>query len=66
MLRLVIGINETKNIVKTENGASANSQSLDVNSLVSMNFWCYPPEFMDVLREGFPHFLFFDERSVEG
>lgn len=22
-----------------------------------MNFWCYPPEFMDVLREGFPHFL---------
>ena len=57
MLRLVIGINETKNIVKTENGASANGQSLDVNSLVSMNFWCYPPEFMDVLREGFPHFL---------
>ena len=53
----LIGINETKNIVKAENGASANGQSLDVNSLVSMNFWCYPPEFMEVLREGFPHFL---------
>ena len=22
-----------------------------------MNFWCYPVEFMDVMKEGFPKFL---------
>ncbi len=53
----LVGINETKNIVKTASGAEANGVALDVDSLVSMNFWCYPPEFMDVLREGFPKFV---------
>ena len=28
-----------------------------MESLVSMNFWCYPLEFLDVLRTGFPTFL---------
>ena len=28
-----------------------------MNSLVSMNFWCYPAEFMEELKQGFPIFL---------
>ena len=53
----LIGINETKNIVKTENGAEADGVALDIDSLVSMNFWCYPLEFIDVLKKGFSQFL---------
>ncbi|WP_295067327.1 sugar phosphate nucleotidyltransferase [Ruminococcus sp.] len=53
----LVAINETKNIVKTVNGAEADGKKLDLNSLVSMNFWCYPQLFTDVLKEGFPHFL---------
>lgn len=51
------GINETKNIVKTADGAEADGKAIDVESLVSMNFWCYPVGFLDVLRTGFPEFL---------
>jgi NDP-sugar pyrophosphorylase family protein len=51
------GIAETKNIVKTASGAEVDGVPVDVESLVSMNFWCYPAEFMDVLRSGFPQFL---------
>ena len=51
------GIAETKNIVKTEYGAAADGKALDLNALVSMNFWCYPAEFMEVLKSGFPAFL---------
>ena len=51
------GIAETKNIVKTKTGAEVNGEEVDVNSLVSMNFWCYPAEFMAVLKKGFPVFL---------
>ena len=51
------GIAETKNIIKTADGAEANGVSVDENALASMNFWCYPAAFMDVLREGFPEFL---------
>ena len=50
-------IAETKNIVKTNDGAAVDGQAVDVNSLVSMNFWCYPVEFMDELKQGFPIFL---------
>ena len=51
------GITETRDIVKTPNGAAAQGISMDVNSLVSMNFWCLPLAFMDVLKTGFPRFL---------
>ncbi len=51
------GITETKNVVKTADGAAADGRALDVDSPVSMNFWCYPAEFMAVLRAGFPVFL---------
>ena len=51
------GIDETKNIVMTEEGAETVGRMLDVESLVSMNFWCYPKKFMSVLKKGFPEFL---------
>lgn len=51
------GIAETKNIVKTASGADVEGKTVDVNSLVSMNFWCYPAEFLDVLKKGFLCFL---------
>ena len=53
----LIGIEETKNIIKSELGAEANGKELDLDALVSMNFWCLPKEFIDVLKEGFPRFL---------
>lgn len=52
------GIDETKNIEKTsEGGARSGDRNIPVDSLVSMNFWCYPPEFMDYLETDFPRFL---------
>lgn len=53
----LVSISETKNIVKTENGAETEGNKLDINSLVSMNFWCYPRSFINVLKNGFPKFL---------
>ena len=48
---------ETKNIVKTADGAEADGKVLDVNSLVSMNMWGLTPEFLNVLEEGFKEFF---------
>lgn len=53
----LVGIAETKNIVKTADGAEADGKHVDIERLVSMNFWCYPSEFLDVLKIGFPEFL---------
>ena len=53
----LVGIKETKNIIKTAGGAEADGCAIDTESLVSMNFWCYPQKFMDVLKKGFPVFL---------
>ena len=51
------GIDETRNIVKTGRGAEAEGKELNVDSLVSMNFWCYPLAFMEKLKTYFPFFL---------
>lgn len=51
------GIAETRDIEKTKSGAAANGVEIDLDSLVSMNFWCLPASFMDVLKDGFPKFL---------
>lgn len=48
---------ETKNIIKTENGAIADDQVLDIDSLVSMNMWGLTLDFLDVLEEGFEDFF---------
>ena len=54
---------ETKNIVKTADGAAADGVVVDVNSLVSMNMWGLTPDFLDVLEEGFKEFF---EKEVPG
>lgn len=48
---------ETKNIVKTADGAQADGVKLDVNSLVSMNMWGLTPDFVDTLEAGFKEFF---------
>ena len=48
---------ETKNIIKTGDGAIADNQVLDIDSLVSMNMWGLTPDFLDVLEEGFKEFF---------
>ena len=48
---------ETKNIVKTADGAEADSVIIDVNSLVSMNMWGFQKSLMEELKKGFPEFL---------
>lgn len=55
------GIQETKNIIRTESGAAAMTNDglvdIDPESLVSMNMWGLMPSFVDTLRSGFPEFL---------
>ena len=52
---------ETKNIVKTEDGAAIRTEEgdikIDLQSPVSMNMWGLQPEFFDVLEKGFEEFL---------
>ncbi len=50
---------ETYQVVKTPEGirSEASGQTLDPASYVSMNMWGLTPEFLDVLRDGFPRFL---------
>ena len=54
------GIDETKNIEKTPDGAAVRTEGgmaqLDPASLVSMNFWGFYPEFIDALAEDFEAF----------
>ncbi|MBR5380341.1 MAG: nucleotidyltransferase [Clostridia bacterium] len=51
------GVDETHDIVKTPGGAEANGVPLDLDALVSMNFWCLPASFIAELQKGFPEFL---------
>ena len=44
---------ETKNIVKTAEGAQADDVVLDTDSLVSMNMWGLTPDCLKTLGEGF-------------
>jgi hypothetical protein len=48
---------ETKNIVKTADGAAADGVVVDVNSLVSMNMWGLTPDFLTTLEDGFKEFF---------
>ena len=48
---------ETKNIIKIGDGAIADNQVLDIDSLVSMNMWGLTLDFLDVLGEGFKEFF---------
>lgn len=61
--RKLVGITETYNIQKTEEGPAAVDEEtgeknyLDAQTLVSMNMWGFQPEFMEVLEKGFSEFL---------
>lgn len=63
----VLDVVETKNIVKTSDGAEANGVKLDPDSFVSMNMWAFPakqdtkPEFVNILEK---HFVEFFEETV--
>lgn len=60
----LIEVVETKNIVKTADGAAeVDGVAVDLNSLVSMNMWGLTPDFLDVLEEGFKEFF---ENEVPG
>ena len=48
---------ETKNIVKTADGAEADGVKLDTESLVSMNMWGLTPDFLQTLEKGFADFF---------
>ena len=50
-------VHETKNIEKTENGASANGVVLDPETYVSMNMWGLTPKYVELLEEGFQEFF---------
>lgn len=51
------GIDETHEIIKVEGGAESNGNFIAPETLVSMNFWCLPASFMDVVKAEFPKFL---------
>ncbi len=48
---------ETHDIIKTADGAQANGEKIDIESLVSMNMWGLAPEYMDMLETGFVEFF---------
>ena len=51
------GVDETKGIEKTADGAQAGGKVLDPENLVSMNMWGLTPEFMALLKDGFVEFF---------
>jgi dTDP-glucose pyrophosphorylase len=58
----LVGVTETHNILKTENGAAerlsdGSLRELELDSLVSMNMWGLTPAFMETLEQGFVKFL---------
>lgn len=54
---------ETKNIVKTPDGAQSDDKTLDANSYVSMNMWALQPEFIEILKRGFVEFFRTDAKE---
>ena len=50
-------VRETKNILKTPEGASVEGTPIDAESHVSMNMWGLMPEFISLLEEGFEAFF---------
>ena len=50
-------VDETKNIVKTADGAESDGKKIDTDSYVSMNMWGFTPSILQELKAGFPVFL---------
>lgn len=53
----LVSITETKNIIKTPDGAEVSNKKIDIDSIVSTNFWCYPQSFIYELRKQFILFI---------
>lgn len=57
----LLSVVERTNIAKTTNGAEYvednKTQLLDLDTLVSMNFWGFTPDFFTYIEEGFKEFL---------
>ena len=58
----LVGVEETKNIVKTAEGAAVLQEDgtfvpIDAKRLVSMNMWGFSPDFINELEKGFKKFL---------
>ena len=58
----LLNVNETHNIIKTDDGAAVMNEDgtttpLDPKSHVSMNMWGFTPELFSVLEQGFSEFL---------
>lgn len=53
----LINIDETKNIIKTPDGAIAGGRWLSNDTTVSMNMWGFEADFINQLEEGFTSFL---------
>ena len=51
------GVTETHDIIPTADGASGEFGPLDPESMVSMNFWMFPTDYLKQLAAGFPDFL---------
>ena len=43
-------VEETKNIVKTADGAEADGVVIDIDALVSMNMWGLTPDFLECVE----------------
>ena len=50
-------VRETKNILKTADGAEVNGVAVDPDCYVSMNMWALKPEFIAILKAGFEEFF---------
>ena len=59
--QMLTDIVETKNIVKTQEGAAIRTEDgdtpIDIDSPVSMNMWGLQPDFFGILETGFEEFL---------
>ena len=51
------GITETRNLIRTEQGAETNGIPVDIETPVSMNMWGFTPDFLEGLEEEFCEFL---------
>ena len=51
------GITETRNLIRTEQGAEADGVAIDGKTPVSMNMWGFTPDFLEGLEEEFREFL---------
>lgn len=53
----LLNIEETPDIIKTQDGIESNGKSIDPDLHVSMNMWGFTAEFIELLEEGFVDFL---------